>query len=95
MEAVAEAWYKAVDYLNENPEEAYDLMASGFEEVSAEDVASDVSGLKFFGREENAQLNDESSEENIYALSKSMADFWKEKGECETSDLTDFFALVK
>lgn len=95
VEAVAEAWYKAVDYLNENPEEAYDLMASGFEEVSAEDVASDVSGLKFFGREENAQLNDESSEENIYALSKSMADFWKEKGECETSDLTDFFALVK
>lgn len=24
-----------------------------------------------------------------------MADFWMEKGECETDDLTDFFELVK
>ena len=28
-------------------------MASGFEEVTAEDVASDVKGLKFFGKEDN------------------------------------------
>ena len=61
----------------------------------AEDVASDVNGLKFFGREENAQFNDEANEENVYALSQDMADFWMEKGECETDDLTDFFALVK
>lgn len=95
VEAVAEAWYRAVDFMNENPEEAYELMASGFEEVAAEDVASDVEGLKFFGREENAQFNDEANEENVYALSQDMADFWMEKGECETDDLTDFFALVK
>lgn len=95
VEAVAEAWYKAVDFLNENPEEAYEMMASGFEEVAAEDVASDVDGLKFFGKEENAQFSDEANEENVYALSQDMADFWMEKGECETDDLTDFFALVK
>ena len=69
VEAVEEAWYRAVDFLNENPEEAYELMASGFEEVAAEDVASDVNGLKFFGREENAQFSDEANEENVFALS--------------------------
>lgn len=95
VEAVEEAWYRAVDFLNENPEEAYELMASGFEEVAAEDVASDVNGLKFFGREENAQFSDEANEENVFALSQDMADFWMEKGECETADLTDFFTLVK
>lgn len=95
VEGVCEAWYKAVDFLNENPEEAYELMASGFDEVSAEDIAGDVQGLKFFGREENEELKDESNEKSIYALSQDMADFWMAKGECETDDLTDFFSLVK
>ena len=95
VEAVAEAWYRAIDFLNENPEKAYELMASGFAEVSAEDIASDVNGLEFFGREENAQFNDPSNEENIFDLSQDMADFWMEKGECETDDLTDFFSLIK
>ncbi|MCC8067675.1 MAG: ABC transporter substrate-binding protein [Clostridiales bacterium] len=94
VEAVKEAWYQAIDFLNENPEEAYEMMASGFDEVSAEDVASDVEGLLFYGREENETLNDADSEESIYAISQDMADFWMEKGECETDDLTDFFSLV-
>lgn len=92
--AVEEAWYQAIDFLNENPEEAYEMMASGFDEVSAEDVASDVEGLLFYGREENETLNDADNEESIYAISQDMADFWMEKGECETDDLTDFFSLV-
>ena len=95
VDAVAQAWYKAVDFMNENPEEAYEMMASGFEEVSAEDIASDVEGLIFYGEEENAALNDEGSDASIYSISQKMADFWMEKGECETDDLTDFFALVK
>ena len=49
VEAVEDAWYKAVNFLNENPDQAYE----------------------------------------------EMADFWKEKGECETDDLADFFELVK
>ena len=95
VEAVEEAWYKAVDFLNENPDQAYEMMASGFEEVSAEDVASDVTGLKFFDKSDNEKLNDESNEDSIYAISQKMADFWMEKGECETDDLTDFFELLK
>ncbi|MBQ8307096.1 MAG: ABC transporter substrate-binding protein [Blautia sp.] len=95
VDAVAEAWYKAVDYMRENPEEAYEMMAGGFEEVTAEDVAADVEGLEFYGREENASLLDESNEKSIFAISQDMADFWMAKGECDTDDLTDFFALVK
>ena len=93
--AVEDAWYKAVDFLNQNPDEAYELMASGFEEVSAEDVAGDVQGLAFMGKAENESLNDESNPDSIYAISQKMADFWKEKGECATSDITEFFSLVK
>ena len=95
VEAVEEAWYKAIDYMKENPEKAYELMASGFEEVTAEDIASDVEGLEFFGREENKTLNDSSTERSIRAISQDMADCWMEKGECGTNDLTEFFSLIE
>ncbi|MBQ8972875.1 MAG: hypothetical protein IJ074_07350, partial [Clostridia bacterium] len=95
VEAVAACWYRAIDFMNENPEEAYALMASGFEEVSAEDIAADKEGLEFFGRAENETLNDAATERSIYAISQDMADFWMSKGECDTDDLTDFFALVR
>lgn len=94
VESVAKAWYKAVDYLKENPEEACELMASGFEEVTAEDIAGDMEGLQFFGREENETLNDSATERSIKAISQDMADFWMEKGECSTNDLTEFFSLL-
>ena len=46
-------------------------MASGFEEVTAEDVASDVKGLKFFGKEDNDEkLNDESNADSSYVISQ-------------------------
>ena len=45
-------------------------MASGFEEVTAEDVASDVKCLKFFGKEDNEKLNDESNDDSIYVISQ-------------------------
>ena len=93
--AVEDAWYKAVDFLNQSPDEAYELMASGFEEVSAEDVAGDVQGLAFMGKAENESLNNQASANNIYGISQKMADFWKEKGECATSDITEFFSLVE
>ncbi len=94
VEAVADAWYKAVDFLNENPEEAYEMMAGGFEEVTAEDIAGDVEGLEFFGKEDNEKLNDTDSERSIRAISQDMADFWMEKGECQTDELDEFFELL-
>ena len=95
VEAVAEAWYKAIDYMNDNPDEADELMSSGFEEVTAEDIAADVEGLEFYGRAENEALNDAANERSIFAISQDMADFWMEKGECETDDLTEFFSLIQ
>ncbi|MGN0413754.1 MAG: ABC transporter substrate-binding protein, partial [Lachnospiraceae bacterium] len=78
VDAVVEAWYKAVDFLNENPEKAYELMASGFEEVTAEDIAADCGGLAIYGKAENEELINSGSIEKI---SQDMADFWMEKGE--------------
>lgn len=95
VDAVAEAWYKAVDFYNSNATEAYENMASGFEEVTVEDIESDAAGLHFLGKEENEALLVEGSEGNIYDLCKEMADFWMSKGECKTDELDDYFTLVR
>ncbi|MDO4522731.1 MAG: ABC transporter substrate-binding protein [Eubacteriales bacterium] len=95
VEGVRKAWYASIEFMKENPEEAYKMMASGFEDVTAEDVASDVLGLEFFGEAENEELNDASAEESIFTISQKMADFWMEKGECQTDVLDDFFSLIK
>ena len=75
-----------------NPEKAYELMASGFEEVTAEDIAADCEGLAIYGKAENEELISSGS---IKAISQNMADIKKKKGECDTNDLTAFFSLVK
>lgn len=95
VDAVAEAWYKAVDFYNTNATDAYENMASGFEEVTAEDIESDAAGLHFLGKEENEALLVEGSEGNIFDLCKEMADFWMSKGECKTDELDEYFTLVK
>ena len=68
VEAVKEAWYKAVDFYQTNATEAYENMASGFEEVTPEDIESDASGLRFLGQEDNEKLLDANAEGNIYDL---------------------------
>ena len=95
VEAVKEAWYKAVDFYQTNATEAYENMASGFEEVTPEDIESDASGLRFLGKEDNEKLLDANAEGNIYDLCKEMADFWMSKGECKTDELDDYSSLVR
>lgn len=95
VEGMMNAWYKAVDYFNENPEESYEIMAGGFEEVTAEDVKSDCEGLKFYGKADNEAFVDESSESCIFNICQDMADFWMDKGECDTDVLDAYFELVK
>lgn len=92
VDAVVECWYKAVDFMNENPDKAYEMMAGGFEEVTAEDIAADCEGLEIYGRAENEAIVKDGS---IFAISQDMADFWMEKGECDSNDLDAFFSLVK
>ncbi len=95
VDAVCKAWYQAVDFLNENPDEAYELMASGFEEVTAEDIASDCEGLDIYGKADNEALLSGANGKSIEKISQDMADFWMAKGECDTNDLTTFFELVR
>lgn len=92
-EAIAEAWYDAVDYLNENFDEGCEIMAKGLD-LSVEDVKAECAGITFYGREENAEFNDLSKEENVVDIANMAAGFWVEKGIMENDDLTGFFPTL-
>lgn len=92
-EAMAESWYDAVDYLNENFEEGCEIMAEGLD-LSVEDVKAECAGITFYGREENAAFNDLTKEENVVDIANMAAGFWVEKGIMENDDLTGFFPTL-
>ena len=70
----------------------YEMMAGGFEEVTAEDVASDIQGLKFFGKTENEQLNDEANDDSIYAISQKISGLEIQAG---TGEITSENVIVQ
>lgn len=93
-EALEECWYKAVDYLNENFDEGCEIMAEGLD-LETEDVKAECEGITFYGREENAQFNDLSTEENVVDIANMAAGFWLEKDLIKSDDLSGFFPTLE
>jgi NitT/TauT family transport system substrate-binding protein len=91
VEALEEAWYRAVEYLETSPEESYKIMAAGLG-LDAEEVKGECSGITFVGRDGNAEFNNAQNEDNVYDIAALAASYWVEKGLIENSDVTGFFA---
>ena len=88
--ALEEAWYQSVEYLNENPEESYKIMAEGLS-LTEEEIQAECAGITFLGREENVEFNSDETEENVYDIANLAASFWLEKGLIDSADLSGFF----
>ncbi len=90
VEALAEAWYKAVEYLEKEPDSAYAMMAAGLT-LDAVEVKEMCQGITFVGREGNAAFNDPANEDNVYAVAELAASYWVEKGLIQNGDVSGFF----
>lgn len=80
---LAAAWYDAIDYYKSNPDEGNKIMADGLG-LEQDEVASEVKGITFYGRDENAAFFDEASAVSVYSVAESAVDFWKEKNIIDT-----------
>ena len=78
-QALANAWYDAVDYLKANEDESVKIMAEGLE-LTVEEAADELSGVSFYGREENKAFIDKDSGNSIFDIAKRAQDFWLELG---------------
>jgi len=79
VKAFREAWYKAIKFCNENPDEANKIMAEGLG-LELQEVVDEKEGVTFFGENENKEFFDKSAKDSVYEVSQSAAEFWKEKG---------------
>jgi NitT/TauT family transport system substrate-binding protein len=82
------AWFDAIDFYRENPDEGNEIMAAalGLDKQEIEEMAS---GVSFFGKEENKVFFDRNNENNIYELAERAGGFWTEKGIIDKNIDTD------
>ncbi|NTV90570.1 MAG: ABC transporter substrate-binding protein [Clostridiales bacterium] len=78
VEGLAKAWYDAIDYYKQNPDDGNAIMAKGLA-LETQEVADMASGVSFMGREENASFYDKTTADNIYEVAERAIGFWKEK----------------
>ena len=94
-DVLEDCWNKSVDYLNENFDEGCEIMAAGLD-LEAEEVKEECAGITFYDKAMNDAFADTSSEGNVFEVAKSMAEFWKEKGEMDVGedDIKAFFPTL-
>ncbi|MCF8011890.1 MAG: ABC transporter substrate-binding protein [Clostridiales bacterium] len=79
VDGLTKAWYKAVDWYRENPDEGNKIMADALGLDKAE-IAAMVEGVTFFGKDKNLSFFDQNSNESIYSVTQRAAGFWQNKG---------------
>lgn len=79
IKGLCQAWFDAVDYYKANSDEGNKIMADGLA-ITKDDVASMVTGVTFYGKDENAALFDETKEGNLYDVADRAASFWLDRG---------------
>ena len=93
-DVLTDCWNRSVDYLNENPDEGYKIMAKGLD-LKAEEVAEECEGITFYDKKMNADFADTSKKGNVKEIAESMAKFWMSKGEMDKDDVSGFFPNIK
>jgi len=74
VQHVVDAYFEAVEYIKQNPLEAYTIMGEA-EGVSAEEFALHVEGIKYLDREANIELFGMEGNGRIYAATQEIGTF--------------------
>lgn len=73
------AWYKSVDYFENNPDEAKEIIARRME-ISLDDLNSILSAITILDKSKIENEFDKNKNPNIYVLVDAISLFWKESG---------------
>lgn len=79
IEGFCKAWFDAVEYYKENPDEGNKIMADGLA-ITEQDVADMVTGVTFYGASENQDLFDEAKSGNLFEVADRATSFWLDLG---------------
>lgn len=79
LKSIAEGWFAALDFIDENPEEAYEIMGKSFG-VSAEEMREIKSGITWYDKKDNIKMFDKNTEKNVYDIFKMEGDILEKNG---------------
>lgn len=88
-----EIWNRSIDYLNENPDEGYKIMAEGLD-LDVAEVQDSCNGVTYYDRKMNANFIKDSTDFNVMEVAGTAAAFWLERGYIDNTDLSGFFAAT-
>ena len=93
LEKIAAGYFKALDYINTNPDDAYQIMATAFN-VSVAEMKDFKTGVSWITKDENKKLFNKSSEMNVYKTYDLVCGILKKNGDTNiclkaTDKLTD------
>jgi len=80
LEKVAAGYFKALDYINSNPDDAYQIMAKAFG-VSVSDMKDFKSGVSWISKDGNIKLFDKTSDVNAYKTYDLVCSILKKNGD--------------
>ena len=83
VQKIVAAYFEAVEYIKQNPQDAYTIMGNA-EEVSAEEFASHVEGIKYLDLNNNAELFGTDSNGRIYSITQEISQFLAENNVIKT-----------
>lgn len=89
-EGLAAAWFKAIDFYRENPDEGNRIMAEGLG-LDPEEVAEMAEGITFMGADENRAFFDKGTADNIFEVAGRASDFWADLGLIDSGIDVDAF----
>lgn len=80
LERVAAGYFKALAYIETNPDDAYQIMANAFN-VSVQEMQDFATGVSWISKEENVKLFDKTNETNVYATYDRVCNILKKNGD--------------
>lgn len=75
IQAVSDGWYDALDYINENPDDAYEIMAKAMGQ-SVDEFKGTLAGVEYY----DEAMNKEYFDGQIYDIANSAMELWLEEG---------------
>lgn len=82
LRSVSEGWFKALDFIKSNPDEAYKIMGEAFG-LPAEEIKDFKTGITWLDFEDNLKMFDMSSKNNAYATFKKVGDILEKNKETD------------
>ena len=90
VKGIVAAWYDAVEFYKQNPDEGNKIMAK-YLNIDEKDIADMVKGIQYYDKDANTKLFDKNETDNIYSVADRAAKFWLDDKMIEKAPNMDEF----